>query len=121
MYNSWAFCIYQTLWKNLTDHQINQIKNLIKLILRLFYHVMAVSCNNDKKNMITKSIYNVTLYYGAQQVLQTFSWWHFETFLLIQNSYLTYWKYIWKLVDIDSRKYMQRWIKSPTKHGKTIN
>ena len=54
MCNSWAFCIYQTLLKNLTDNQINQIKNLIKLILRLFYNVMALSCNNDKKNMITK-------------------------------------------------------------------
>ena len=54
MCNSWAFCIYQTLLKNLTDNQINQIKNLIKLILRLFYNIMALSCNNDKKNMITK-------------------------------------------------------------------
>ena len=34
MCNSWAFCIYQTLLKNLTDNQINQIKILIKLILR---------------------------------------------------------------------------------------
>ena len=54
MCNSWAFCIHQTLLKNLTDNQINQIKNLIKLILRLFYNIMALSCNNDKKNMITK-------------------------------------------------------------------
>ena len=54
MCNSWTFCINQTLLKNLTDNQINQIKNLIKLILRLFYNVMALSCNNDKKNMITK-------------------------------------------------------------------
>ena len=54
MCNSWAFCIYQTLLKNLTDNQINQIKNLIKLILRLFYNIMALSCSNDKKNMITK-------------------------------------------------------------------
>ena len=54
MCNSWAFCIYQTLLKNLTDNQINQIKNLIQLILRLFYNIMALSCNNDKKNMITK-------------------------------------------------------------------
>ena len=42
MCNSWAFCIYQTLLKNLTDNRINQIKKLIKLILRLvFCHVVA--------------------------------------------------------------------------------
>ena len=34
MCNSRAFCIYQTLLKNLTDNQINQIKIFIKLILR---------------------------------------------------------------------------------------
>ena len=33
---------------------MNQIKNLIKLILRLFCLVLALSCNNDKKNMITE-------------------------------------------------------------------
>ena len=54
MCNSWAFCIYQTLLKNLTDSQINQIKNLIKLILRLFCHVMALPFNNDKKNILRK-------------------------------------------------------------------
>ena len=32
MCNSWAFCIYQTLLKNLTDDWINQIKKLIKLM-----------------------------------------------------------------------------------------
>ena len=56
MCNSGAFCIYQTLIKNLTDNKINQIKKLIKLILRLFCHVMTLSCNNSKKNMITKKI-----------------------------------------------------------------
>ena len=56
MCNYWAFCIYQILLKNLTDNQINQINNLAKLILRLFCHAMALSCNNDKKNMITKKI-----------------------------------------------------------------
>ena len=40
--------------KNWTDNQINQIKNLIKLILRLFYHVMPLSYNFDKKNMNAK-------------------------------------------------------------------
>ena len=57
MCNSWAFCIYQTLLKNLTDNQINQIKKLIKLILRLvFCHVVALFCSNGKKNTITKKI-----------------------------------------------------------------
>ena len=57
MCNSWAFCIYQTLLKNLTDNRINQIKikKLTKLILKLvFCHVVALSCNKGKKNMITK-------------------------------------------------------------------
>ena len=57
MCNSWAFCIYQTLLKNLTDNRINQIKKLIKLMLRLlFCHVMVLPCNNGKKNMITSMI-----------------------------------------------------------------
>ena len=56
MCNSWAFSIYQTLLKNLTDNQINQIK-ITKLVLRLvFCHVMVLSCNNGKKNTITKKI-----------------------------------------------------------------
>ena len=42
--------------KNLPDNQINQIKNFIKLTLRLLCHAMALSCNNDKKNIITKRI-----------------------------------------------------------------
>ena len=57
MCNSWAFCIYQTLLKNLTDNRINEIKikKLIKLILKLvFCHVVALSCNHGKKNMIKK-------------------------------------------------------------------
>ena len=54
MLNSWAFCIYQTFWKKLTDNQINQIKNLMKVILRLSGLVMALCCSNNKKNMITK-------------------------------------------------------------------
>ena len=64
MCNSWAFCIYQTLLKNLTDNRINQIKKLIKLILRLVLcHVMALSCNNGKKNMTTKKkICNINCY-----------------------------------------------------------
>ena len=28
MCNSWAFCMYETLWQNLADNQINQMKNL---------------------------------------------------------------------------------------------
>ena len=57
MCNSWAICIYQTFLKKLTDNRINQIKKLIKLILRLvFCHVMVLSCNNDKKNMVAKKI-----------------------------------------------------------------
>ena len=58
MCNSWAFCIYQILLKNLTDNQINQIKKLLKLILMLvFCHVMVLSCNNGKKNIITKKLW----------------------------------------------------------------
>ena len=57
MCNSWTFCIYQTLLKNLTDNRINQIKKSIKLILGLvFYHVMVLSCNNVKTNMVAKKI-----------------------------------------------------------------
>ena len=56
MCNSWAFCIYQALLKSLTNNQINQIKNLIKLVMRLFCQVMALSCNNGKKNMISKKL-----------------------------------------------------------------
>ena len=64
MCNSWAFCIYQTFLKNLTDNRINQIKKLIKLILRsVSCHVMVLSCNNGKKimitNMITRSSTNI--------------------------------------------------------------
>ena len=54
MCNSWAFCIYQTLLRNLADNQIDQTKNIVNLILRLFCHVMALSCKNVKNNMITK-------------------------------------------------------------------
>ena len=57
MCNSWTFCIYQTLLKNLTDNRINQIKKSIKLILGfVFYHVMVLSCNNVKTNMVAKKI-----------------------------------------------------------------
>ena len=57
MCNSWAFSIYQTLLKKLTDNRINQIRKLIKLILRLvFYHVMVLSCNNGKTKMVRKKI-----------------------------------------------------------------
>ena len=53
MCNSWVFCIYQTFLKNLTDNRINQIKKLIKLILRsVSCHVMVLSCNNCKNIMI---------------------------------------------------------------------
>ena len=63
MCDSWALCIYQTLLRNLTDNRINQIKKLIKLILRLvFCHVMVLSSNNGKKNMITKKICNIIRY-----------------------------------------------------------
>ena len=54
MCNTRAFCIYQTLLRNLADNQINQTKNIVNLILRLFCPVMALSCNNVKSNMITK-------------------------------------------------------------------
>ena len=57
MCNSWAFCIYQTLLKNLTDNRINQIKKLIKLMLRLVScHLMVLSCNNGQKMIITNMI-----------------------------------------------------------------
>ena len=54
--------MYQTLWKNLKDNQINQANNLIKLILSLFCLVMTLICNNDKKNMITKFFFNAIRY-----------------------------------------------------------
>ena len=62
MCNSSAFCIYQTLLKNLTDNRVNQIKKLIKLILRyVFCHAVALSCNNSKKNTITKKKKNCNI------------------------------------------------------------
>ena len=43
--------------KDLTDNQINQIKRLIKLILKLVLcHVVTLSCNNGKKYIITKKM-----------------------------------------------------------------
>ena len=67
MCNSWAFCIYQTFLKNLTDNRINQIKKLIKLILiSVSCHVMVLSCNNCKKIMIIKI--------RLQQAEQFFLW-----------------------------------------------
>ena len=48
--------------KKLTDNQINQIGNLRKLILSLFCLVVSLSCNSDKKNMVTKKICNITRY-----------------------------------------------------------
>ena len=56
MCNSWPFCKYQTLWKNLTKNEINQIKNSTKLTLKLLCLKMALSYNNNKKNTITKKI-----------------------------------------------------------------
>ena len=53
MCNLRAFCIYQTLLKDLVDKQINQIKISKKLILGSFCLVIALSCNNDTRNMIT--------------------------------------------------------------------
>ena len=41
MCNSWAFCIYQILWKNLTDNQTIQIKK----INRINFEVI-LSCND---------------------------------------------------------------------------
>ena len=74
MCNSWAFCMYQTFLKHLTDNQTNQIRKLIKLILRsVSCHVMVLSYNNCKKimiiNMITTSSTN-------------FLWKRYETFHL---------------------------------------
>ena len=67
MCNSWAFCIYQTFLKNLTDNRINQIKKLVKLILRsVSCHVMVLSCNNCKKIMIIQI--------RLQQAVQFFLW-----------------------------------------------
>ena len=66
MCNSWAYCINQTFLKNLTDNRLNQIKKLIKLILRsVSCHVMVLSCNNCKKIMITNMITtsSTNLYY----------------------------------------------------------
>ena len=62
MCNSWAVCTYQTLWKNLTGNQTNQIKKLTELILRLFCLVMTLSYSNNKKNMMNKKNCNVNHY-----------------------------------------------------------
>ena len=80
MCNLRAFCIYQTLLKDLVDKQINQIKISKKLILRSFCLVIALSCNNDTRNMIT--IFTIWV--------QFLLWLYYETFHLNQNSYLGY-------------------------------
>ena len=82
MCNSWAFCIYQTFLKNLTDNRINQIKKLIKLILRsVSCHVMVLSCNNGKKIMITNMITtSSTNFFFYDNVMKHFTY--------ITNSYL---------------------------------
>ena len=82
MCNSWVFCIYQTFLKNLTDNRINQIKKLIKLILRsVSCHVMVLSCNNGKKIMITNMITtSSTNFFFYDNVMKHFTY--------ITNSYL---------------------------------
>ena len=82
MCNSWAFCIYQTFLKNLTDNRINQIKKLIKLILRsVSCHVMVLSCNNGKKIMITNMITtSSTNFFFYDNVMKHFTY--------VTNSYL---------------------------------
>ena len=102
MCNSWAFCIYQTLLKNSIDNQINQIKNLIKLFLRLFCHVMTLSCKKGKNNMITKRkklAYNSLLRTTASSAI--FLWWLYETFYLNQKFVFKY--SIWELTDLDQK------------------
>ena len=82
MCNSWAFCIYQTFLKNLTDNRINQIKKLIKLILRsVSCHEMVLSCNNGKKIMITNMITtSSTNFFFYDNVMKHFTY--------VTNSYL---------------------------------
>ena len=81
MCNSWAFCIYQTFLKNLTDNRINQIKKLIKLILRsVSCHVMVLSCNNGKKIMITNMITTSSTNIFYDNVMKHFTY--------IKNPYL---------------------------------
>ena len=61
MCNSWAFCIYRTFLKKLTDNRINQIKKLIKLILRsVSCHLMILSFNSGKKIMIINIITTIS-------------------------------------------------------------
>ena len=81
MCNSWVFCIYQTFLKNLTDNRINQIKKLIKLILRsVSCHVMVLSCNNGKKIMITNMITTSSTNIFYDNVMKHFTY--------IKNPYL---------------------------------
>ena len=69
--------------KNLAGNQLNQIKNLIKLILRLFFHVMALLCNNGKNNMITKKI---EIWLAIKEHNKQCKFWlHYETFHLNQK------------------------------------
>ena len=75
MCNSWVFCIYQTFLKNLTDNRINQIKKLIKLILRsVSCHEMVLSCNNGKKIMITNMITTSSTNFFYDSVMKHFTY-----------------------------------------------
>ena len=81
MCDSWALCIYQTLLRNLTDNRINQIKKLIKLILRsVSCHEMVLSCNNGKKIMITNMITTSSTIFFYDNVMKHFTY--------IKNPYL---------------------------------
>ena len=87
MWNTWAFCIYQTFLKNLTDNRINQTKKLIKLILRsASCHEMVLSCNNGKKIMITNMITTSSTNIFYDNVMKHFTY--------NKNRYLnsSYWK-----------------------------
>ena len=75
MCNSWVFCICQTFLENLTDNRINQIKKLIKLILRsVSCHEMVLSCNNGKKIMITNMITTSSTNFFYDNVMKHFTY-----------------------------------------------
>ena len=81
MCNSSAFSICETCLKKLTDSRINQIKKLIKLILRpVFCHEMVLSCNKGKKIMITNMITTSSTIFFYDNVMKHFTY--------IKNPYL---------------------------------
>ena len=72
--------------------------------MRLFCQVMALSCNNGKKNMITRKLKYNSLLRSATSSTNFFMMKHYETFHLNQKFIFIF--TVWELADVESEKYM---------------